>query len=214
MEIGQRLLALKKGMPHGVWNRWVEEHLSFNVRTARRYIGLARAKGTTVSDLKNCGSLMKAYEEVGITKTDSDRKVALKLFSAPGKVLLSKPPEELAEEEKELITAEFELLEPIAQQLYPEPSIFNSIWRQKLSQPAVQCSRSDAELLKREVQKAKNYLREIEENEEIDKPQGHEEGSHGDEAAELTVDDAVPVAIKKKGKKPKRIRPVAMGAAL
>jgi hypothetical protein len=37
-QIGERLVRIKEQLPHGRWEQWVDDHLKFTSRTARRYI--------------------------------------------------------------------------------------------------------------------------------------------------------------------------------
>jgi hypothetical protein len=37
-EIGERLSRIKEQLPHGTWERWVNNHLKFTIRTAQRYL--------------------------------------------------------------------------------------------------------------------------------------------------------------------------------
>ena len=37
-EIGERLLRIKEQLTHGSWERWVDDHLKFTIRTAQRYL--------------------------------------------------------------------------------------------------------------------------------------------------------------------------------
>jgi hypothetical protein len=46
---GTALLQAKSQVPHGSWLPWIDEHLAFTPRTARRYMTIAR-NGTRVSD--------------------------------------------------------------------------------------------------------------------------------------------------------------------
>jgi hypothetical protein len=37
-QIGERLFRIKEQLPHGTWEQWIDDHLQFTTRTARRYI--------------------------------------------------------------------------------------------------------------------------------------------------------------------------------
>ena len=45
-DIGQRLLAVKRSLPHGQFKKWLEANCAFSYRTAARYM-----KGATVAPL-------------------------------------------------------------------------------------------------------------------------------------------------------------------
>jgi len=36
--IGEKLAGIKGGLPHGSWQQWMQEHLTFSPRTAQRYL--------------------------------------------------------------------------------------------------------------------------------------------------------------------------------
>jgi hypothetical protein len=37
-EIGERLSRIKEQLPYGTWERWVDDHLKFTIRSAQRYL--------------------------------------------------------------------------------------------------------------------------------------------------------------------------------
>jgi Protein of unknown function (DUF3102) len=44
-QIGERLSRIKDQLPHGAWEQWVDDHLQFTTRTARRYIRAFKHRG-------------------------------------------------------------------------------------------------------------------------------------------------------------------------
>ena len=45
LEIGRRLIEAKKQLEHGEWERWLEEKVDFSVRSAQRFMKLAKGYG-------------------------------------------------------------------------------------------------------------------------------------------------------------------------
>jgi hypothetical protein len=56
-EIGEELIAVKTELKHGEFTPWVEQNCSFTDRHARRYMKVAEAKRTRMSDFKIADSI-------------------------------------------------------------------------------------------------------------------------------------------------------------
>ncbi|MGX0975210.1 hypothetical protein ACSSVY_000912 [Roseovarius sp. MBR-51] len=56
-EIGDMLMAVKAEKPHGEFMPWVAANCAFTDRHARRYMLVAEAKRTRMSDFKQCDSI-------------------------------------------------------------------------------------------------------------------------------------------------------------
>jgi Domain of unknown function (DUF4338)/Protein of unknown function (DUF3102) len=62
LKAGQYLIEVKELVGHGKWQKWVEKNCKgINIKTAQRYMTLARFKNDTVSFLDECSSLRQAY---------------------------------------------------------------------------------------------------------------------------------------------------------
>jgi hypothetical protein len=48
-QIGERLSSIKEQLPHGAWEQWVDDHLQFTTRTARRYIRAFKHRHDTLA---------------------------------------------------------------------------------------------------------------------------------------------------------------------
>lgn len=49
IEIGKRLIAVKEGLPHGEWGRWLKEEVDFTERTAQRIMRAANEMSNTTA---------------------------------------------------------------------------------------------------------------------------------------------------------------------
>lgn len=66
-QIGELLTVTKQELPHGEFGTWIAENLTFNARTAQRYMKLFENK----EELQNCGTISEAYRMLGDGKNDT-----------------------------------------------------------------------------------------------------------------------------------------------
>jgi Protein of unknown function (DUF3102) len=74
-QIGERLSRIKDQLPHGAWEQWVDDHLKFTTRTARRYIRAFKHRGDGLASTDPVLFLEeiqgKAESKSDTTKTDT-----------------------------------------------------------------------------------------------------------------------------------------------
>ena len=167
--IGEKLQKIKKAVGHGHFEKWVEKHLTFDVRTARRYMARAKTNRTNLSDLKQCAAIMNEHASDGFApKETAARTVPFKVFTPAATKVLNQPVETMSPDHKITILGDYERLEPIAMQLQEHPSIFALSWQKKLQQPPVRWARKDIALFKAEIAKAQAILTELEKDATFD----------------------------------------------
>ena len=160
--LGKMLKATKKLVGHGNWTAWVDGSLQFSMKTATRYMSLAKAKETGLSDLQKCATLMEAYAFAGVSPA-STTTPSLKLFTPQAVNILNLAPEAISAGEKDKILKAYEDLDRVAVLLVTSPTVFSPTWKKKLDAPANRWTLPDLTLFKTEVETARVKIASVEE---------------------------------------------------
>ena len=100
VQLGEKLLKIKKALGWGPFGKWVEDNLKFDARTARRYMARAKEKRTGMSDLDACVGLFDPLPPNGDGSDNSKSKRPLsKLFSPAAVKVLNQPIEDTSAED-------------------------------------------------------------------------------------------------------------------
>ena len=78
IEIGAKLTAYKKQVPHGSWEHWLSDQfgdrLHYNVDTLRRWMRLAKCSESGKLNLQSSQGLRAAYIDAGILPANNEEK--------------------------------------------------------------------------------------------------------------------------------------------
>jgi hypothetical protein len=96
---GRELTEVRKKIPHGEWEKWVEENCEFNTVTAWRYTELAARLSKQLQIFKHLKICSKSIDNKGDTQAKNEGRESLCR-------LLDRPPSELLPEDTEKLLAE------------------------------------------------------------------------------------------------------------
>lgn len=69
VDIGERLMEVKKAMGHGNFKPWVAENCMFSYRTAADYLTIAKVKMRRAALLGQCSSIREVHEAAASQKS-------------------------------------------------------------------------------------------------------------------------------------------------